>query len=304
MADALIVGCGYTGMRLGRRLVSEGHSVVGTTRSPDRVPELAGVGIEARVLDLGARGAARALGRESPDVVFYLAPPIGEDPGAEIEALFRVLGRAPLEAFVYASSTSVYGDRGGEVVHASTLPRPDSPAGRARLATERRVLQAGWTFDARPRIARIGGIYGPGRTLREAIREGRYRVLDGVETWSNRIHVDDLVEGLLAVWRRGENGRIYDLVDDEPHVSDAFARLVAERCGLELCAFTLEEARAAYGPDRLARKLGSKRVSNRRMRDELGVELRYPTYREGVPAALEGEGGDTDARGDRADDGA
>ncbi|MDP2479565.1 MAG: NAD-dependent epimerase/dehydratase family protein [Candidatus Palauibacterales bacterium] len=304
MAEALIVGCGYTGLRLGRRLGSEGHRVMGTTRSPDRVPELRGAGIEARLLDLGQPGATRVLGRESPDVVFYLAPPIGEDPGAEIEALLRVLGRAPLEAFVYASSTSVYGDRGGEIVDASTLPRPDSPAGRARLATERRVLQAGWTFDARPRIARIGGIYGPGRILREAIREGRYRAVDGVEAWSNRIHVDDLVEGLVAIWRRGENGRIYDLVDDEPHLSDAFARLVAERCGLELRTLTLEETRAAYGPDRLARKLGSKRVSNRRMREELGVELRYPTYREGLPAALDGEGRDAEARGDRADDGA
>jgi nucleoside-diphosphate-sugar epimerase len=304
MAEALIVGCGYTGVRLGRRLASGGHRVVGTTRSRDRVPELRAAGIDARLLELGEPGAARALGRESPDVVFYLAPPIGEDPGAEIEAVLRVLGRAPLEAFVYASSTSVYGDRGGEVVDASTLPRPDSPAGRARLATERRVLQAGWTFDARPRIARIGGIYGPGRTLREAIREGRYRAVEGVEAWSNRIHVDDLVEGLVAVWRRGENGRIYDLVDDEPHLSDAFARFVAERSGLELRTLTLEEARAAYGPDRLARKLGSKRVSNRRMREELGVELRYPTYREGVPAALDGAGRDAEAREDRVDDGA
>ncbi len=286
MAEALIVGCGYTGLRLGRRLAAEGHRVVGTSRGSGRDPELEAAGIEPLRLDLGEPGAARVLGRESPDVVFHLAPPVGEEPGAEIEALLRVLGRAPLEAFVYASSTSVYGDRGGAVVDASTLPRPDSPAGRARLVTERRLLQAGWTFDARPRIARIGGIYGPGRTLREAIREGRYRVLEGADTWSNRIHVDDLVEGLVAVWRRGENGRVYDLVDDEPHPPEAFARLVAARCGLELLTLTLEEARATYGPDRLARKLGSKRVSNRRLREELGVELRYPTYREGLPAAL------------------
>lgn len=286
MAEALIIGCGYTGLRLGRRLVSEGHRAVGTTRSPGRMAELEEAGIEPLLLDLGQPGSARVLGRESPDVVFYLAPPAGEDPGSEVEAVLRVLGRAPLEAFVYASSTSVYGDRGGDTVDASTLPRPDSPAARARLATERRLLQAGWTFDARPRIARVGGIYGPGRTLREAIREGRYHVVEGVETWSNRIHVDDLVEGLLAVWRRGENGRVYDLVDDEPHVSEAFARLVAERCGLELRTLTLEEAREAYGPDRLARKLGSKRVSNRRLREELDVQLRYPTYREGIPAAL------------------
>lgn len=290
MAEVLIVGCGYTGLRLGSRLVGAGHRVVGTTRSPGRAARLEAAGVEALVLDLGSPGAAGALARKSPEVVFHLAPPVGEEPGAEIERLVRVLGRAPLETFIYASSTSVYGDRGGQAVDASSLPRPDSAGGRARLATERRVLEAGWTFDARPRIARIGGIYGPGRTLREAIREGRYHVIEGVEAWSNRIHIDDLVEGLVAIWRRGENGRIYDLVDDEPHPSGDFARLVADLCGLDLPSLTLGEARAAYGAERLARKLASKRVSNRRLREELGVDLRYPSYREGLPAALAEEG--------------
>jgi len=314
MAEVLVVGCGYTGLRLGRRLAAE-NRVIGTTRYPARRAELEAAGIEPLLLDLTRPGAARALGRTSPDVCFYLAPPVGDteraaesggpgkstgadggpvrdeaDTGAEVEAVMRALGRAPLEAFVYASSTSVYGDAGGDTVDESTLPRPDSPAGRARLATERRVLRAGWTLDSRPRIARISGIYGPGRTLREQIGSGRYRVIEGDATWANRIHVDDLVEGLVAIWRRGENGRVYDLVDDEPHPSADFARLVARLCGLELLTLSLQEARATYGPDRLARKLGSRRVSNRRLREELGVELRYPSYRDGVPAALEAEG--------------
>jgi nucleoside-diphosphate-sugar epimerase len=289
MAEALIVGCGYTGLRLGRRLLAEGHRVVGTTRDPGRAERLEAAGIEAKILDLAQPGGERALNRESPDVCFYLAPPLERSSGAEVEAVLRVLGRAPLEAFVYASSTAVYGDRSGAVVDESSLPHPDSAAGRARLDTERRVLRAGWSLDTRPRIARIGGIYGPHRTLREAIRDGRYRVIRGYRTWSNRIHVDDLVEGLLAIWRHGQNGRVYNLVDDEPHLTDEFPRMVAERCGLTLRTLRLEEAREAYGTDRLARKLGSKRVSNARMREELGVRLRYPSFREGVPAALEAE---------------
>lgn len=288
MAEALIVGCGYTGLRLARALRDAGHRVAGTTRSEKRAAALEAGGVRPLLLDLARPAAARGLLREHPDVCFYLAPPVDRT-ASEVEDVIRALVRAPLQAFVYASSTSVYGDRGGGEVDERAVPDPDSPAGEARLAAERRVLRAGWNLDCRPRIARISGIYGPGRTLREAIREGRYHVIEGQETWSNRIHVDDVVRSLLAIWIRGADGGIYDVTDDEPHPSDAFARLVAGICGLELQAISLEQARERYGPDRLARKLGSKRVSNRRLRERLGVELRHPTYREGVPAALAAE---------------
>jgi nucleoside-diphosphate-sugar epimerase len=114
--------------------------------------------------------------------------------------------------------------------------------------------------------------------------------VEGLEAWSNRIHVDDLAAGLEAIWTRGENNRVYNLVDDEPHRSEDFARLVAELAGLELETLGLEEARASYSESRWARKAGSKRVSNRRLREDLEVELAYPTFREGVPAALREEG--------------
>ena len=297
MAEALILGCGYTGLRLARRLSESGHEVAGTTRSEERARRLEEAGVRPLVLDVGRPEGLRTLEGESPEVCFYLVPPLREEgPGGETRHrdptadVIEALRRAPLEAFVYGSSTSVYGDRGGDEVDENAVPRPDAPLGRARLEAERSVLRAGWTWDCRPRIGRIGGIYGPGRTMRRSIREGRYRLVEGLEAWSNRIHVDDLAAGLEAIWTRGENNRVYNLVDDEPHRSDDFARLVAELAGLELETLGLEEARARYSESRWARKAGSKRVSNRRLREELEVELAYPTFREGVPAALEAEG--------------
>jgi len=297
VAEALILGCGYTGLRLARRLSRAGHSVAGTSRSDERARRLEEAGVRPLVLDVGRPEGLRALEGEAPDVCFYLVPPLREE-GPDGETRYRnptvdvvkALRRAPLEAFVYGSSTSVYGDRGGEWVDESAVPRPDAPAGRARLEAERSVLRAGWEWDCRPRIGRIGGIYGPGRTLRRSIREGRYRIVEGLEAWSNRIHVDDLAAGLEAIWTRGENGRVYNLVDDEPHRSEDFARLVAELAGLELETLGPEEARERDSESRWARKVGSKRVSNRRLREELEVELAYPTFREGVPAALREEG--------------
>ena len=287
MSDTLIVGCGYTGRRLARRLREAGHRVTGTTRDPDRATRLAEEGVRPLLVDLAADAGIRKLEGESPSVCFHLAPPVERpDGGAAVEAVIRALRRAPLEAFVYGSSTSVYGDRDGAWVDEETVPRPDSPTGRARLEAERTVLRCGWEWDCRPRIGRIAGIYGPDRVLLEAIRSGRYHVVEGLDAWTNRIHVDDLAAGLAAIWRRGENGRVYDLADGHPHRSEEFAGLVAELAGLELPRIGREEARARYSESRWARKAGSKRVRARRLTEELGVKLRYPSFREGVPASL------------------
>lgn len=291
MAHVLILGCGYTGERLALRLLEEDHRVTGSTRSRERAEELRGPGIEPVLLDVSDPESVRDLSGLAPDVVFYLVPPLrdADEPGREVGDVIDVLGRAPLECFVYVSSTSVYGDRGGERVDETDEPRPDSSTGRARLTAERTVLEKGWSRDARPRIARVAGIYGPGRTLRERIREGRYQLLEDADAVTNRIHVEDLVTGLVAVWREGRNGRIYNLADGHPLPSSEYARITADRLGVDLPTISVREARERYSPGRLARKLGSKRVENRRLREELGVELRYPSVREGLPAALRAE---------------
>lgn len=291
MAHALVLGCGYTGERLALRLLEEGHRVTGSTRSRERAEELRSRGIEPVRLEVSDPESVRELSGLAPDVVFYLVPPLrdADQPGREVGDVIDALGRAPLDCFVYVSSTSVYGDRGGDRVDETDEPRPDSATGRARLATERTVLEKGWSRDARPRIARVAGIYGPGRTLRQRILEGRYRVVEGGDAVTNRIHVDDLVTGLRAVWRRGRDGRIYNLADGSPLPSAEFARITARFLGAELPSISLEEARERYSRGRLARKLGSKRVDSRRLREELGVELEHPGVREGLPAALREE---------------
>ena len=295
---ALILGCGYTGRRLGRELLAEGLEVVGTTRSGDRARELEGEGISPLLLRVEGPSDLEALRREEPEVCFHLIPPpAGNDgdagdgasplhPGEVPATALRILAAAGLRCFVYVSSTSVYGDRGGAWVAEEDAPAPDSDVGRARLAAEAAVLEAGRNAGVETRIGRPAGIYGPGRAGVEAIREGRYHVVEGMDGWSNRIHVDDLARALVALWRRGRDGRVYNLCDGRPHRSSEYAAIVSDLAGVAVPRLGPEEARRRYGPRRLARKAASKRVSNRRLREEIGFRFRHPDLREGLAASV------------------
>jgi len=287
MKRVLIVGCGYTGERLARRLVAMGCTVVGTTRDARRAAELEAVGVRPLVGDLSEGGLLREIERVGAEVAFYFVPPAGDDEEDPLRHVLAVTAGAPLEAFVYASSTSVYGDREGGWVDETTRPRPEGVAAEARLTAERTVVNAGQAGQLSTRICRITGIYGPGRTLRRLLERGDYLLIEGRDTWVNRIHVDDLAAGLVAAWQRGGDARVYNLVDAEPHRASAFAIRAAELHGLPRPPWVDEaEARRRLSESRLRRKSASKRVRNRRLREELEVELRYPTYREGLVAAI------------------
>ncbi len=288
----LIVGCGYTGMRLVERLrrMAVGP-VVGTTRSEERARELAAVGGEPWVGELTEGGVARLIAQLDPKLVVYFVPPRlgGADP---LPNVLSALRGTILDAFLYASSTSVYGDRAGDWVDETTEVRPESAAAEARHISEQRVLGALAATKIAARICRITGIYGPGRTLKRPLESGDYLLIEGHDTWVNRIHVDDLVNALIAAWQRGEDGAVYNLTDDEPHRASEFANLAADLHGLSAPRWVDEsEARERLQGERLRRKLESKRVRNRRLREDLGLALDYPTFRVGLPAAVAAEGG-------------
>jgi nucleoside-diphosphate-sugar epimerase len=291
MKRALVIGCGYTGMHLAARLLEMDCRVVGTTRHKSRAAELEAAGIEPLVGELGDKAALRRIDELGPELVAYFVPPqVLDDPLSEVLA---ATARAPLAAFLYASSTAVYGDRGGDWVDETSMVKPETPEAEARHAAERACVEAAWSYQTPTRICRITGIYGPGRTLEKALASGDYVLIEGHDSWVNRIHVHDLVSGLLAAWQRGGDGRVYNLVDDEPHRASEFANLAAELQDLSRPkCLELSEAAERLGEERLRRKLANKRVRSLRLKDDLGVELKYPSYREGLPAAVsEGERG-------------
>jgi nucleoside-diphosphate-sugar epimerase len=282
---ALIVGCGYTGMHLAARLKEMDVRVVGTTRREARAAGLEAAGIEPLVGELCGKETLRRIDELGPELVAYFVPPQAEDD--PLPKVLAATARAPLEAFLYASSTVVYGDRGGDWVDETTMVKPESPEAEARHEAERICVEAAWSYQTPTRICRITGIYGPGRTFRKMLESGDYVLIKGHDSWVSRIHVDDLVTALLAAWKRGGDGRVYNLVDDEPHRASEFANLAADLQGLPRPEWIEElEACKQLGEERLRRKLANKRVRSVRLKDDLEVELRYPTYREGLPAAV------------------
>jgi len=292
---AVILGCGYVGLRLARRLADEGVSVIGTTRSKNRFREIEAAGAEPALADVLEPTSLRCLAREQPTVVYDLVRPqkIGNDRYTTVGAanVASTLATLPGATFVYLSSTSVYGRREGEWTDEETAAEPISPVGRTRLASERLYLRLHEERGADVRICRVPGIYGPGRTLRGRLEGGAYRRVDDEQQWVSRIHVDDLAAGLVAAWRNGEAGRTYLLCDDEPVTGSEYASITADLLGLPLPpSVSREDIRDELSSSAFERRISARRCSNRRMREELGVILSYPTVRDGVPAALREEG--------------
>jgi nucleoside-diphosphate-sugar epimerase len=291
--DVLIVGCGYCGHALGRRLVARGARVWGSTR--DDVAGLQSVGVTPLRWELAARQwpVPEALREGLVDVVYMVPPLPGADPnGAMAAALEALEARLRVRSLVYVGATSVYGDMLGASVSAQTPRRPLGERGRQRAEAEDLALELGTGFGWRVTLARLPGIYGPGRNLLEKLRAGQYKLVDGGRKWTARIHRDDVAMGVEALLRHGVHGEGYVLCDDEPfQVRDLIDYLVGR---LKLPwpeEVTLEEYERQHGAFAASFWRTSNRYDNRHIKALPGFALAYPSFREGYEALLAREGG-------------
>jgi nucleoside-diphosphate-sugar epimerase len=294
LSSAIILGCGFTGRALGRLLVAQGVRVRGTTRRQEGADALARAGVEHVVLDTARPETLEGFAQDAEFVFDMIPPALVRDQGGR-EAfvdptadLIRASEGAGIRKFVYLGSTAVYGRTDADWVDEETPVRPDSPRARARHAAEEALRAAHRERGFPAVIVRAPGIYGPGRTLVDRIRRGEYRVQGDGRNYMNRIHVEDLAQALMAASERGRGGATYVVSDDRPER----ARVVADFCAALVGAppppsVDPAEAGRAMGESNFAMLSGNKRLCNKRMKEELGVILRYPSYREGIPASLE-----------------
>jgi nucleoside-diphosphate-sugar epimerase len=277
-------GLGYTALALARQLAVAGWRVAGTTRGADRQAELASEGFEmfqferGRPLDNPAAALAGAT-----HVLTSIAPDDAGDPvlARHVQDLRRC---ATLEWVGYLGTTGVYGDRAGAWVDEAAAVAPSMPRTRRRVAAEGAWLASGVPVH----VFRLAGIYGPGpgRSALAAVRAGTARRIVRPGQVFGRVHVDDIVQVLRASIARPNPGAIYNVADDEPAPPQD---VIAFACALLGVAPPPEVPyeQAELSPIARSFYADSRRIDNARIKRELGVKLRHPTYRDGLRAILE-----------------
>jgi len=185
----------------------------------------------------------------------------------------------------YLSTTGIYGDRKGDWVDDDSAPAPTSARGRLRLEAEQDWLGLFRDHGLPVHIFRLGSIYGPGRGQLEGLLNGKLRKIVKEGQYFSRIHIADIVQVLIASWRAPHPGRSYNVVDDLPTSAQ---EIIDYLCDLlerpRLPALDIENVDAS--PLMKSFYSESKRVRNQRIKQELGVALTYPTYREGFSNLL------------------
>ncbi len=285
----LIVGCGYVGRPLGAELARQGHEVFGVRRSAAASAELEAAGIRPLVADVTVAATLTPLPGPWDWVVNCVSSAGG---GAEdyrrvylegTKSLLRWLADRPPRKFVYTSSTSVYGQTDGALVKETAPTEPLLETGRILVETENVLLAAARQRGFPAVILRVAGIYGPGRghLLKQFLKnEAR---LDGAgERYLNMIQRDDVVGAIIAALQGARPGEVFNAVDDEPVTQTTYFRWLAEELGKDLPPSAPEE------PD-AARKRGAtnKRISNRKLKMELGCQFKYPNFRKGFSAEIQ-----------------
>ena len=286
----LIVGCGDVGLRV-LKLLRGRCRVLALTSTPDRVAGLRAAGAVPLV---GNLDEPATLGRLAAlaDAVFHLAPPPSH--GAtdrRTAALLSALARGGrVRRLVYASTTGVYGDAGGAWLDETSPLRAATDRARRRVDAERRVRGFGRTTGATVSILRIPGIYAldrDGGDPRDRLRRGTPVLRAQEDVHTNHIHADDLARACVAALWRGRPQRIVNACDDTELAMGDYFDLVADLAGLPRPRRVARaEAAAELSPMQMSFMGESRRLRNRRLKEELGLRLRYPTVREGLAALI------------------
>lgn len=283
----LCFGYGYSAAALARRLRAAGWRVIGTTRSTEKAEAMRAEGVEALIA--GADDPRPALA-EATHLLISAGPDAAGDPTLAWagDALRARAGRIAWAG--YLSTTGVYGDHQGAWIDESAERTPATTRGKWRVAAEDAWL-ALWRETGLPvHLFRLAGIYGPGRGPFSKVRSGSARRIVKPGQVFSRIHVEDIATVLQASMARPDPGAAYNVCDDLPAPPEEVIAHAAALLGVAPPPEEpFEEAVKTMSPMAASFYSESKRVSNARIKAELGVRLAYPTYREGLAAVLAAE---------------
>ena len=283
----LIVGCGYVGTRLAKRTAGRWDNTA-IVRSETSAAALSSAQCRGTVIDLDRLAPSRRLHSiADAAAVLYLVPPPDEgrhDP--RLERFLGAIGSARPEMMLYMSTTGVYGDCGGALVDETAAIAPTRDPSLRRAAAETAARNFCAERGVRSIIFRTPGIYGPGRLPISRLLRGEPVLRTDISPPGNRIHVDDLVSACIRAVEGSASG-VFNISDGDHASTSKFLLATATLAGLpEPRQVSMAEARQQISPGMLAFLTESRRIDNRRMREELGFVPRYADYRQGIKSSL------------------
>jgi nucleoside-diphosphate-sugar epimerase len=276
MRRVLIAGCGYVGSATADLFHAAGWEVEGWTHSKKSAAELADKPYPIRAVDIGDRAVVREAGGKFAAII-HCASSGGGGVESYREVYLRgaqnLIDELRPEHFVFASSTSVYAQNDGEWVDEESAAEPAHPTGQLLRQTEEFVRQNRGT------IARLAGIYGPGRSalLRKFLSDEARIEGDGARIL-NQVHRDDIAAALMLLANLPNENEIFNVVDDEPIAQLEAYTWLANRLERSLPPITLDSAPRKRGAS-------NKRVSNRKLRARSWVP-RFPNFRSGMEESV------------------
>lgn len=293
MTQLLIIGLGYSSRAVVRADAGRHDPVVATVRDPARAAALTAAGTEGRAVavisfDGGQPSPGLAAAIAAGGDLLVSAPP-GEAGDPLLRAAAAELAASPPRSVVYLSTVGVYGDHGGAWVDEDTEPRPVSPRSVERLQAERAWQAFGRAHGVPVAVLRLAGIYGPGQNALVNLRRGTARRIIKPGQVFNRIHVDDIAQAVHACFDRRHDG-ILNVTDDEPAPPQDVVAYAAGLLGLPVPpdipfedSGLLEMGRSFYAE--------CKRVSNKRLKGELSLNLLHPNFTVALRALAAGGDG-------------
>ncbi len=297
MRRLLIVGCGDIAQRM-VPLLRGRYRIYALSRDPRRFAALRALGVTPIRGDLDAPGSLAALAGLAHDVVHFAPPPDRGVRDTRTARLIAALARGSSlpQQLVYISTSGVYGDCRGELVAETRPPRPKTERARRRADAERQLREWGRRSGVRVAILRVPGIYAADRLPLARLTRGTPALAPEEDAYVNHVHAEDLARIVVAALHRGGPGRMYNAADDAPIRMGDYFDLVAEHFGLPRPPrVTRAEAGRVIPHQLLSFMDESRRLINRRLKQELRLRLRYPTVRHGIAAAHEAR----EARGER-----
>lgn len=286
MTDIFIIGCGYVGGLVAQQCAKNNRSVVALARSAASAAKLQAAGIAAHRGDLDDPATLEQLPLGGSTLYYFAPPPPSGTTDSRMHHFVAALAHnTPPRHIVYLSTSGVYGDNQGVWVTEETPVNPQAERARRRVDAER--VLTGWCEAHRVplTILRVAGIYGPGKLPIKRLQQGTPVLREEECGYTNRIHVEDLVNICITAAQQERGVELYNVSDGHPGTMTGYFNAVADALGLpHPAAITLAQAHQQLTPAMLSYLTESRRLDNRKLLQGLGITLRYPDLAAGLQA--------------------